>query len=156
MAADALLRTRVLEAVPHRPPFRFIDNIHELDENRIVGSYCFRKDESFYAGHFPGRPVTPGVILVEAMAQVGVVALGLYLAMLDGREGAGSLTTLFTLAEGVEFKGMVRPGERVVTVGQKIYFRRGTLKSRVVMTREDGEEVCAGVLAGMGVVLHEA
>ncbi len=156
MAADALLRTRVLEAVPHRPPFRFVDDIHELDENRIVGSYRFRADESFYAGHFPGRPVTPGVILVEAMAQVGVVALGLYLAMMAGREGTGALTTLFTLAENIEFKGIVRPGERVVTTGEKIYFRRGTLKSRVAMTRENGVEVCSGVLAGMGVVIHEA
>jgi 3-hydroxyacyl-[acyl-carrier-protein] dehydratase len=121
-----------------------------------VGSYRFRADESFYAGHFPGRPVTPGVILVEAMAQVGVVALGLYLAMMAGREGTGALTTLFTLAENIEFKGIVRPGERVVTTGEKIYFRRGTLKSRVAMTRENGEEVCSGVLAGMGVVIHEA
>lgn len=159
MAADALLRTRVLEAVPHRSPFRFIDEIHELDANRIVGSYRFREDECFYAGHFPGRPVTPGVILVEAMAQVGVVALGLYLTMIDLRGGYPSgtdLTTLFTLAEGVEFKGIVRPGERVVTTGDTIYFRKGTLKSRVSMTRENGEEVCSGVLAGMGVMLHEA
>jgi len=156
MAADALCRARVLEAVPHRPPFRFIDNIHELDEHRIVGSYRFRKDEPFYAGHFPGRPVTPGVILVEAMAQVGVVALGLYLSMIAGGREAGPLTTLFTLTEGIEFKGIVRPGERVVTTGEKIYFRKGTLKSRVSMVREDGEEVCSGVLAGMGVVLHEA
>jgi 3-hydroxyacyl-[acyl-carrier-protein] dehydratase len=159
MAADALLRTRVLEAVPHRPPFRFIDEIHELDGDRIVGSYRFREDEYFYAGHFPGRPVTPGVILVEAMAQVGVVALGLYLNMITLRGGypsATGLTTLFTLAEGVEFKGVVRPGERVVTMGETVYFRRNSLKSRVSMTRENGEEVCSGVLAGMGVVLDEA
>lgn len=159
MGADAFLRARVLEAVPHRPPFRFIDNIHELDGNRIIGSYRFREDEHFYAGHFPGRPVTPGVILVEAMAQVGVVALGLYLAMTHRREGGASLeglTTLFTLAEGVEFRGIVRPGERVVTTGEKIYFRKDTLKSRVTMIREDGEEICSGVLAGMGVMLHEA
>ncbi len=146
----------MLEAVPHRPPFRFVDDIHELDENRIVGSYRFRADESFYAGHFPGRPVTPGVILVEAMAQVGVVALGLYLAMMAGREGTGALTTLFTLAENIEFKGIVRPRRAGRDHRRKDLLPQGTLKSRVAMTRENGGEVCSGVLAGMEVVIHEA
>ena len=79
MAADAGVIQEVLDLVPQQPPFRFIDEIIRLDEEQIVGAYRFREDEYFYRGHFPGRPITPGVILIEAMAQVGVVAFGIYL-----------------------------------------------------------------------------
>jgi 3-hydroxymyristoyl/3-hydroxydecanoyl-(acyl carrier protein) dehydratase len=90
MEADAVLRSRILEMVPQRPPFRFIEEILELDEEHIVGVYRFRSDEYFYAGHFPGLPVTPGVILIETMAQTGVVAFGLYTCGTGGVQRCGS------------------------------------------------------------------
>jgi len=158
MAVDARLLKRILEAVPQRAPFRFIDDILEIDENHIVGSYRFREDEYFYRGHFPGRPVTPGVILVETMAQTGVVAFGIYLGIVQGKMSPGrsdSMVTLFTCADGVEFTGRVEPGERVVIRGEKVYFRNNAIKVRVGMERENGEAVCSAVLAGMGVVLDE-
>jgi 3-hydroxyacyl-[acyl-carrier-protein] dehydratase len=148
---------RVLAAVPQQAPFRFIDEILEVDTEHIVGAYRFKEDESFYRGHFPGRPVTPGVILVEAMAQTGVVAFGLYLVMAQGREAelkSGNLTTLFTVIENMEFTGMVKPGERVIIRGEKVYFRKGNLKAKVSMERENGEPVASGVMAGMGVNLQ--
>ncbi len=70
-------------------------------------------------------------------------------------EQAGNLVTLFTIVEEVEFTGIVNPGERIVIRGEKIYFRRGNLKSKVSIQREDGEMVCSGILAGMGVNLNE-
>jgi 3-hydroxyacyl-[acyl-carrier-protein] dehydratase len=88
------------------------------------------------------------------MAQTGVVAFGLYLNMIrKGMPMAASkdLITLFPLVEGVEFTGMVHPGERVIIRGQKMYFRMGNLKSKVVMERENGETVSSGTLAGMGI-----
>jgi len=156
MAADRETMARVLAAVPQQEPFRFIDEILELDTDHIVGAYRFREDESFYRGHFPDRPITPGVILVEAMAQTGVVAFGLYLVMEQGREEElkkGNVTTLFTVIEVMEFAGMVSPGERVIIRGEKVYFRKGNLKAKVSMERENGEPVASGVLAGMGVKL---
>lgn len=139
--------------VPQQAPFRFIDEILELDEEHIVGAYRFSGDEYFYRGHFPGMPITPGVILIETMAQTGVVAFGLYLSMLrdKGMEKNKDLLTLFTLAENVEFAGVVRPGERVVITGRKVYFRGNQLKVGVSMARANGEEVCSGVLAGKGI-----
>jgi 3-hydroxyacyl-[acyl-carrier-protein] dehydratase len=117
MAADQDMMNQVLDRVPQQHPIRFIHEILELDDEHIVGAYRFCKDEYFYEGHFPDRPITPGVILIEAMAQTGVVAFGLYLNMIrKGMPMAASkdLITLFTLVEGVEFTGMVHPGERVL------------------------------------------
>jgi len=158
MAVDREIAEQVLRAIPQQPPFRFIDDILEADGEHMVGIYRFREDEFFYSGHFPGNPITPGVILVEAMAQTGVVAFGLYLFMAEHKgsaEGAKRLTTLFTILEEVEFRGIVKPGERVIIRAEKIYFRKGSLKTRTSMTRENGEMVCSGVLAGMGVDLNE-
>jgi 3-hydroxyacyl-[acyl-carrier-protein] dehydratase len=158
MAVDHHMMERVLEAVPQQAPFRFIDDILELDESHIVGSYRFREDEYFYRGHFPGRPVTPGVILVETMAQTGVVAFGIYLSMVQrnmSSEQMGKLVTLFTLADNVEFTGIVEPGQRMIVRGEKIYFRNDAIKIKVSMERENGDIVCSAVLAGMGVSLNE-
>src|SRR2546429_9779015 len=113
--------------MPHRPPFRFIDEILELDEDHIVAAYRFSADADFYRGHFPGNPVTPGVLLLEAMAQAGVVAHGIYLL---GREAPGCppLLTLFTGAT-VEFTRMVRPRPRLLIRGRKADFPRRLLPS---------------------------
>ncbi len=149
MAADPRTAAAVLDAMPHRPPFRFIDEILELDDEHIVAAYRFPADADFYRGHFPGNPVTPGVLLLEAMAQAGVVAHGIYL-LGDGAPGCRPLLTLFTDAT-VEFTGMVRPEQRVLIRGRKLVFRRRLLRSAVDMTLEDGAVVCSGTLSGMGV-----
>ena len=154
MVADAGVKQEVLKLVPQQPPFRFIDEIIRLDEEQIVGAYRFREDEYFYRGHFPGRPITPGVILIEAMAQVGVVAFGIYLLACQKNMRPSQMNvplSLFSLADNVEFKGIVAPGERVIIKGEKVYFRKNTIKANVSMERENGEVVCVGKLAGMGV-----
>ncbi len=153
MEADAVLRDRILKMVPQQHPFRFISGIRELDEQHIVGFHRFREDEYFYEGHFPGFPVTPGVILIETMAQTAVVAFGIYLLLLREKEVEtieGSLA-LFTCADSVEFNGLVRPGELVSVEGRKVYFRGNQLKSECVMMREDGANICSGFLTGRAV-----
>ena len=147
----ALSPAEVLARVPQQEPFRFIDEITELDDEHIVASYRFREDAAFYRGHFPGNPITPGVILVETMAQAGGVALGLYLCALErSPEELEKLITVFTDAN-VEFSGTVSPGERVTTVGRKTFFRRLKLRSEVEMMLDDGTVVCSGVLSGIGI-----
>ncbi|HPQ42705.1 MAG TPA: 3-hydroxyacyl-ACP dehydratase FabZ family protein [Syntrophales bacterium] len=157
MAADRKTIEDVLAMVPQQPPFRFIDDILELDENRIVGTYRFRDDEYFYRGHFPGYPITPGVILIETMAQTGVVAFGIYQLMEQGVsiEQIKNLLTLFTMIDNCEFRGIVSPGQRVIITGEKIYLRRGNLKTKVSMERENGESVCHAELTGRGVNFDE-
>jgi 3-hydroxyacyl-[acyl-carrier-protein] dehydratase len=154
MAADDGVKQEILGLVPQQAPFRFIDEIISLDEDEIVGAYRFREDEFFYSGHFPGHPITPGVILIETMAQIGVVAFGIYLLACQKKMRPSQMNiplSLFSLADDVEFKGIVTPGERVIVKGRKIYLRKGALKVDINMERENGEIVCLGKLAGVGV-----
>lgn len=146
-----LTPAEVLAKVPQGAPFRFVDEILELDLDHIVGRYTFRPDEDFYRGHFPGRPVTPGVILLESMCQVGVVALGIYLLSLEVEpEEISHWTTMFSDAT-VEFARPVLPGERVTIRGQKEFWRRRKLRSRIEMYNEEGVLVASAVASGMGV-----
>ena len=146
-----LTADEVLAAVPHGEPFRFIDEILELGDDHIVASTTFRPDADFYRGHFPGNPITPGVILIEAMAQAGVVALGIYLLAKEASpEQTQDLVTVFTDAN-VEFSGIVPPGARVLIRGRKEFFRRRKLRATTEMHLEDGRLVCSGTLSGMGI-----
>jgi len=146
-----LSHSDILALVPQQAPFRFIDEILELDEEHIVACYTYRPDESFYAGHFPGNPITPGVVLLETMAQTGVVAFGIYLVSKQMPvEQIRETLTVFTDAE-VEFSGMVRPGEKVIIKAKKRYFRRMKLRVDAEIALENGTVVCSGTISGMGV-----
>jgi 3-hydroxyacyl-[acyl-carrier-protein] dehydratase len=150
MSGVRLTPEQVLEIMPQREPFRFVDEILELDDEHILGVYRFRPEADFYRGHFPGNPVTPGVLLIESMAQVGIVALGIYLLAQESEADTSKVTTLFTDA-AVDFGGIVEPGQRVTISAHKVFFRRRKLRSQVEMTLDDGTVVCSGTVSGMGV-----
>lgn len=141
---------RVLSLVPQQAPFRFIDRILEIDENHIVGQYTFKEDEFFYRGHFPGRPVTPGVILIETMAQTSVVALGIYLMLKEGHEDPGKFLTVFTEVNA-EFIKEVKPGDQVTIKAERLFWRRRKLKSKAEIYLANGELAVTATLSGLGV-----
>jgi len=144
--------TELLALIPQQKPFRFIDEIISVDENQIQATYYFKKDEYFYQGHFPGNPVTPGVILTEAAAQASVVALGIFLLdkMIENKVDLKKWTTFFTESQ-MEFFLPVYPGTKIRVIGEKIFWRKMKLKSKVQMFNEQNELVCEGTLAGIGV-----
>lgn len=151
-AGEVLGPDRILDFLPQQEPFRFVDEILEVDEDHIVARYRFRPDADFYRGHFPGDPVTPGVILLESMAQVAVVALGIHIfALRGGIDEVRRRVALFTDAE-VEFSGLVEPGQRVTIRAKKVFFRRGKIRSEAEMRLDDGTMVCSGTVSGMGVI----
>jgi 3-hydroxyacyl-[acyl-carrier-protein] dehydratase len=146
-----LTPAQILELLPQQRPFRFVDEILSVDEERITGRYTFRRDEPFYQGHFPGRPITPGVILLESMCQVGVVSLGIYLFALDHSvEEAREWTTMFVDAESEFFKAVL-PGESVTIRGERVFWRRNKLRARIEMFGADGTAVARTTASGVGV-----
>ena len=95
----------IMEIIPHRQPFLLIDTIEEVEEGkRAVGKKCVSYNEPFFAGHFPGEPVMPGVLIIEAMAQVGAVAI------LSRPENKGK-TAYFAGINNAKFKNKVLPGD---------------------------------------------
>lgn len=135
----------ILSKLPYEKPFLFVDELLYVDENGVTGTYFFKDDLDFYKGHFKENPVTPGVILTETMAQIGLVCLGVFLLNKDLNKN--NIITL-TSTE-IEFLKPVLPNEKVTVVSEKIYFRFGKLKCRVVMTNEVDERVCTGMISGM-------
>lgn len=100
-------RQEIYDAIPHREPFLWVDEILQRSPTRIVCQRSFRGDEDFFRGHFPGRPLVPGVILCEAAIQSGAILLA---GQLGTREGQ---VPLVTRVSDVRFKRMVRPGESI-------------------------------------------
>ena len=135
----------IISQLPYSKPFLFVDEIVQIDENGVEGSYTFDEKLDFYNGHFKENPVTPGVILTETMAQIGVVCLGIYL--LNNTFNKNTIIAL-TSTE-IEFLKPVFPNEKVTVISEKIYFRFGKLKCKVIMKNSIGEEVCSGTIAGI-------
>ncbi|KAF2336642.1 3-hydroxyacyl-ACP dehydratase FabZ family protein [Flavobacterium ginsenosidimutans] len=135
----------IIKQLPYSEPFLFVDELLHADENGVTGTYTFKENLDFYKGHFKNNPVTPGVILTETMAQIGMVCLGIFLL---GNELGENTVIAFTSAD-MEFLKPVYPNEKVTVTSEKLFFRFGKLKCNAVMKNEAGQEVCRGVLAGM-------
>ena len=139
--------THILEKLPYAPPFLFVDGITTLNAQEAEGYYRFRADSAFYQGHFKGAPVTPGVLLTECCAQIGVVCLGIHLLEESGT--LGSIAGLALSEAQMEFLKPVYPGEQVRVEGRRIYYRFGKLKSSVRLYNEAGVLAARGIISGM-------
>lgn len=144
------MQNHILKYLPYRSTFRFVDNIRNIDEDGVTGDYTLRRDAFFYEDHFAGNPVTPGVIITEIMAQIGLVVLGIYLLTKDNQPEAGD-AQLFPLltSSSVQFYKMVLPEEKVTVISKKEYFRFGKLKCFVEMLNERNELIADGTFAGV-------
>jgi len=151
VSPSTLSPTELLDLMPQTEPFRFVDRVLEVDQAHIVASYRFREDAYFYSGHFPGVPITPGVIVLEAMAQCGLVLHGLYLLALEvTRQELKTYRTMFTNAQ-IEWSSAVLPGDSIVTRGEVLTFRRRRMRVRVETRNDRGQMIACGEIAGMGV-----
>jgi len=142
----------ILNRLPYTEPFLFVNEIRHVDAKGAEGVYRFSSDADFYKGHFKNNPVTPGVILTECCAQIGLVCLGMYLL---GKESEIGNMAIGMSSSQMEFLQPVFPGERVKVVSELVYFRFQKLKCEVKMYNEDDKLVCKGVLAGMIGIANE-
>ena len=142
------MKTSVIIALlPYKTPFLFVDGIDEVSENGITGHYTFKPNEFFYEGHFKDQPVTPGVILTECMAQIGLVCLGIYL--LKGSVRNLQNPKIALTAHQMDFYIPVLPGQKVTVVSEKDVFRFHKLKCKVKLYNENRELVARGIISGM-------
>ncbi len=109
----------ILEIIPHRYPMLLVDRIVELEENRVVGEKCVTINEPFFQGHFPGHPIMPGALIVEAMAQVGGFLL------LKKVTDPKNQVVYFLKMDKVKFKKPVVPGDVLRSELKLLKYRGG-------------------------------
>lgn len=129
---SVLTTKEIMEIIPHRQPFLLIDTIEELEPGkRAVGKKCVSYNEPYFAGHFPQEPVMPGVLIVEALAQVGAVAI------LSCEEFKGK-TAYFGGIKSAKFKQKVVPGD-VLTLELEIIKQKGPIGVGSAKATVDGK-----------------
>ena len=132
-------RSEIEAILPHRPPFLLIDEVVELEPgSRVVARKHVREDEFWTTGHFPGRPVMPGVLIVEAMAQTGAVAV------LSEEENRGRIA-FFAGIDGVRFKRIVEPGDEL-ELECRLERIRGPIGRGRATAKVDGKLAARGIL----------
>jgi 3-hydroxyacyl-[acyl-carrier-protein] dehydratase len=135
----------IIAKLPYSEPFLFVDELLSINENGVEGIFTFNENLEFYKGHFKDKPITPGVILTEVMAQIGLVCLGIYLL----NNEFNKMNSIALTSTNIEFLKPVFPSEKVIVISEKIYFRFGKLKCKVIMKNEKQEIVCRGEIAGI-------
>lgn len=130
---------QIKEIIPHRPPFLLVDRIVELEPGkRAVGLKNVTMNEPFFVGHFPQYAVMPGVLIVEALAQVGSVAI---LALEENRGKLG----FFAGIDGMRFRGQVRPGDTLM-LELEVTRLKGPIGKGSAVAKVDGKVVAEGEL----------
>lgn len=129
----------IMELIPHRQPMLLIDTVEELEAGvRAVAKKCVSYNEPYFAGHFPAEPVMPGVLIVEALAQTGAVAI------LSKEENKGK-TAYFAEINSAKFKQKVRPGD-VLTLETEIIKQKGPIGVGSAKAYVEGKLVCRAEL----------
>ena len=139
--------SQIIKNLPYQAPFLFVDALTEVSETGITGNYTFKENAFFYKGHFKENPITPGVLLVETMAQIGVVCLGIYL--LKNEISSDKKPQIALTSSQVDFFIPVLPNEKITVISEKEYYRFNKLKCAVKMLNTKNELVCRGTISGM-------
>jgi 3-hydroxyacyl-[acyl-carrier-protein] dehydratase len=135
------------EILPHRRPFLFLDDIEELTVERARARTLYRPDEPYFAGHFPGEPVVPGVIQLETMGQL-VVALGLHNARVEGVRVEGVFLSIVT---DCMFYRVLRPADEVVVTAERLWMRMKTIHAKGELHHTvTGDLVAEATIRGSG------
>ena len=146
MITEVMPHETVTDKLPYSEPFLFVDRLLSVTDGGVVGEYTFKEGAFFYQGHFKDHPVTPGVIITECMAQIGVVCLGIHLMSEESNEVDAQVALT---SSNVEFYKTVYPGETVIVTSRKKYFRFNKLKCNVTMRNQADQVVAKGTISGV-------
>ena len=136
---SVLSAKEIMEIIPHRQPFMLIDTVEELEPGiKAVAKKCVSYNEPYFAGHFPEEPVMPGVLIIEALAQTGAVAI-------LSQPGYKGKTAYFAAINWAKFKGKVTPGD-VLTLETKIVKVKGPIGVGEAKAYVDGKLVTSAEL----------
>jgi len=135
----------IIKKLPYAFPFLFVDDIQEINETNVKGSYTWDDNLPFYDGHFLNNPITPGVLLTECMAQIGLASLGIYLL----QDKLTSSMQIGMTSSNSDYYIPVLPGEKVIVKSEKVFFRFNKLKCNCKMYNNEGKLVAKSEIAGM-------
>ena len=136
------LSQKIISKLPYGEGFLFVDEITYVDENRIVGNYTFKADAPYYKWHFKHRPVTPGVLLIETMGQIGMASHIIYL---EKMYNCNMNVNPLMLNMEVSFLKEVYPNDKLEVESHKIYYRGGVLKSSIHLRNSYNEDCLVGI-----------
>ncbi|MGC9331117.1 MAG: 3-hydroxyacyl-ACP dehydratase FabZ family protein [Bacteroidales bacterium] len=145
------LSKKIIERLPYLNNFLFIDDISYVDEDHIIGHYTFTNNAFFYKAHFKHLPVTPGVILIEMMGQVGLVA---HLVFLQKLHESNKLFHPILSSVESEFYKEVKVNDPLTIKAKKIYLRRGIIKSKIELY-DSTDTLCATLIAQLQLIIDE-
>lgn len=135
----------VIDQLPYEYPFLFVDDIMEIRDDYVKGSYTFNEDLPFYKGHFKNNPITPGVLLIECMAQIGLVCLGIFLL----KDKLTDNLQIGMTSSNAEFYIPVMPNEKLIVESSKVFFRFNKLKCQCKLFNSDNKLVAKAEISGM-------
>lgn len=140
---------KIKSLLPYSHPFLFVDEIEEITSDGIKGTYTIREDEYYFEGHFKGKPIVPGVIITEIMAQIGLVSFGIGLLLEQNINESKDIQILPVFSNySVEFVSAVGPGAKLTVESKKKFFRLGKLFCSIKCSFGD-QVVARGELGGV-------
>ena len=144
------LKSKIISYLPYDKPFLFVDEILDVRDGFIKGHYTFPQDAEFYKGHFKHKPVTPGVLLTECAAQIGLVCYAIF-----KNEAKNKRVDFGMSSSEMEFLRPNFPGEKITVVAEEIYHRFEKLKMKVTLFDDENNILARGKIAGMPVKYND-
>jgi 3-hydroxyacyl-[acyl-carrier-protein] dehydratase len=142
MYSNHEISQNILNALPYGKNFTFVDEIIFINENRIQGSYFFSREAEFYKEHFKHEAITPGVLILESMAQIGLVCHGIFLLNLYSKRFFPAFSHVET-----EFFSSIPPDTHIEVIANKIYCRNKIIKSNIELYNAKSKKLVAKSIA---------
>jgi len=151
---QTITQEEIFKLIPHRPPFLLVDEVTELNQEltKALGVKKTNEGDWFFKGHFPGNPIMPGVLIIEALAQTGGILCSYKRRYLGEDKGDTPPLTLFIAIDEVRFKKPVVPGDSLDLRVNEIYYNRHSISRYTCEAKVGNDAVASGILTAKYIV----